>query len=427
MKVRVFPSQVSGRISAPPSKSYTHRAVVLSSLAEGECKVINPLTSRDTIASLNACKALGVEIEALRGLWHVLGTGQIHLPTDVINVENSGTTLRLIAAVSALAPMGYTVLTGDESTRRRPMQPLLDALHRLGVDCWSTRGDGTPPIIVKGGGIKGGDTWIRGDISSQFISALLVSTPKALEDTSVRITGEVVSRPYIEATLYMLRQFQVEVENRNHREYFVPGGQVYTPTDIEVSGDFSSAAMILGLGALTQSSVTVDNLSFKAPQADAAIIQILEEMGAEVKASLGGEVKVSGGSLNGGYFNLRESPDLLPILAVLAIRSKGKTIIRGVEHTRYKETDRIANLARELPKFGVAVQKLEDGLVIEGKNELDECQLDSYGDHRLFMALCIAAAAASKPCIVYGAESVDISYPDFIADIGKLGVKVEVL
>ncbi|MFB0543243.1 MAG: 3-phosphoshikimate 1-carboxyvinyltransferase, partial [Candidatus Bathyarchaeia archaeon] len=181
MRVRISPSQVSGRVSAPPSKSYTHRAVILASLSEGECDIINPLNSRDTLASFNACKALGVEIEAQERLWRVSGTGRIHTPEDVINVENSGTTLRIITAVSALAPGGYTVLTGDGSTRRRPMQPLLDALHGLGVECWSTRVDGTAPIVVRGGGIEGGETWIRGDISSQFISALLISTPKAEE------------------------------------------------------------------------------------------------------------------------------------------------------------------------------------------------------------------------------------------------------
>ena len=428
MRVRISPSHVSGRVSAPPSKSYTHRAVILASLAEGECNIINPLASRDTLASLNACKALGVQIELFSGLWRVSGTGQVYTPEDIINVENSGTTLRIITAVSALAPLGYTVLTGDESTRKRPMQPLLDALRRLGVECWSTVRDGTPPIIIQGGGIEGGETWIRGDVSSQFISALLISTPKAMEDTSVRVEGEVVSRPYIDATLYMLRQYKVKVENRGYKEYSIQGGQSFTPTDIKVVGDFSSAAMILGLGALTQSALTVDNLSFEAPQADSSIIRILEEMGATVKTStIRGEVNVSGGSLNGGCFNLQESPDLLPIVAVLALRTRGKTVIRGVKHARYKETDRIANLARELPKFGVAVQELEDGLVIEGKDRLEGCNLECYGDHRLFMALCVAAAAASEPCTVEGAESVDVSYPGFIDDIRKLGVKVEVL
>ncbi|MCP8319983.1 MAG: 3-phosphoshikimate 1-carboxyvinyltransferase, partial [archaeon] len=203
---------------APSSKSYTHRAIVLSSLASGRSRVNRPLLARDTIATIKACQALGSSIDRKEDYLYVEGNPNLKTPDDIINVENSGTTMRLITAIASLIPKGYSIITGDESIRSRPMQPLLSALSSLGVECYSSRQNGLPPIIVKGGGIKGGEVQIRGDISSQFISALLVATPKAKNETLIRVYGKTVSRPYIDATLNMMRIFGVNATHKNYRE-----------------------------------------------------------------------------------------------------------------------------------------------------------------------------------------------------------------
>ncbi len=427
-KVKIYPSRVSGRLQAPSSKSYTHRAVVLASLAEGETRIIKPLRSRDTMASVDACRSLGASITEEREEWRVRGISNPQTPEDIIDVKNSGTTLRIATGISSLTPDGFVVLTGDESIRRRPMQPLLDSLNDLGVECWSSRRNGLPPIIVRGGSFMGGETRVKGDVSSQFITALLVATPKAQKDTVVRVFGEVVSDRYIEMTLHMLRHFEVEVECKGSREYFIPSRQAYTSKDVRVPGDFSSAALLLALGALTGSKVTVENLDFKMPQGDVKVIEILREMGGGLEVDADeGEATIHGGSLKGGFFNLKETPDLLPVVSVLGLKAEGKTVIDGVRHARFKESDRIAILAKELRKLGPMIEELEDGIAIEGSLSLKGCSMDAHGDHRLFMALCVAAASACEPCIVEGAESVDVSYPGFIQDIRNLGVGVEVV
>ncbi|MCP8308899.1 MAG: 3-phosphoshikimate 1-carboxyvinyltransferase [archaeon] len=425
--VKVFKSDLYGKVKAPSSKSYTHRAIVLSSLASGRSRVNRPLLARDTIATIKACQALGSSIDRKEDHLYVEGNPNLKTPDDIINVENSGTTMRLITAIASLIPKGYSIITGDESIRSRPMQPLLSALSSLGVECYSSRQNGLPPIIVKGGGIKGGEVQIRGDISSQFISALLVATPKAKNETLIRVYGKTVSRPYIDATLNMMRIFGVNATHKNYREYIIPPKQDYHSADFDVPGDFSSASLLMAFALLTGKKVTIENLNFSLPQADMRILDILEKIEADFSVDKAkGKITLSGGKiLKGGEFDLSDSPDLLPVLSVIALKAKPKIIIKGVEHARFKETDRISIIAKELRKFGANVQELKDGIIVEYCEELQGCSLNSCGDHRLFMAFCAAAMASSEPCIVEGLESVDVSYPDFIKDIKSLGAIIE--
>lgn len=425
--VKVFPSDLHGRVKAPPSKSYTHRAIVLSSLASGKSRINKPLLARDTIATIKACQALGSLIDKKGDCLLIEGNPNLKTPDDVINVENSGTTMRLITAMASLVPKGYSIITGDDSIRSRPMQPLLSALSSLGVECYSSRQNGLPPIIVKGGGIKGGETWMRGDISSQFISALLISTAKAKSKTLIKIHGKTVSRPYIDATLIMMKIFGGNAIHKNYKEYIIPPQQDYHPSDFDVPGDFSSASLLIAFALLAGEKITIENLNFSLPQADMRILDLLEKIEADFSFDRSkGEIILSGGKiLKGGEFDLSDSPDLLPVLSVIALKARPKTIIKGVEHARFKETDRISILAKELRKLGAKVQELQDGIMIEYCEKLRGCSLNSYGDHRLFMAFCAAATASPEPCIVDGLESVDVSYPDFIKDIKSLGAVIE--
>lgn len=426
MIVKVNPSSIKGQITASSSKSYTHRAVLLASLCDGKSVIENPLLSRDTLATIQACKSLGVSI-SMDKLMIINGKSPLKVPDSIIDVENSGTTLRLISSMAALTTKGYSILTGDNSIRNRPMQPLLDALSSLGVKCWSSRLNGYAPLIISGGGIQGGKATISGRVSSQFLSSLLISTPLAEKKTIIHLEDKLVSRPYVDATLKIIEHFGGKIIEENNKSFKIPPLQNYIPNSFKVPGDFSSASFILAGGALSDGYVSVDGLDFQLPQGDKYIINILQQMGADVIVNKEkGNIIVQGtNNLGGGYFDLSNSPDLLPVVAILACKGKNEVFIRGVKHARFKETDRIAVLAKELPKLGVSVKELEDGLNIKGTKNLKPCTLNACGDHRMAMAFTIIGLSSKEGCRINGFESIDVSYPKFEEDIHSLGGKLE--
>lgn len=427
VKAEVRPSILNGTANPPPSKTYTHRAFTLGLLADGITTVRNPLLGRDTLATIRACKAFGAEI--VEGAEFTLSRpGPLAIPSDVINVDNSGTTIRIMTSVASLVKAGFVVLTGDSSIRTRPMGALLDALHQLGVECWAARLDGLPPIIVRGGGMKGGEAKIRGDVSSQYISSLLLSCPYAKQSSSIRIEGQLVSAPYLEATIRMIALFGGKVETEGST-YHVSISRRYKGTTFTVPADFSSAAFILAGAAITGGHIQIAHINFDLPQADMAILDILQRMGATVRIDRDqGRVEVSSsGELEGGEFNLRNSPDLLPVLAALALKSKDTVTVKGVAHARFKETDRLKVLAMELPKIGAEVQELEDSLIIKAPKTWKACTFDSHDDHRMFMAFSLAGVASREGALVEGVESVDVSYPNFIDDMKALSARLEVI
>ncbi|MFC1755762.1 3-phosphoshikimate 1-carboxyvinyltransferase [Thermoproteota archaeon] len=426
MMIKINPSLLKGQITASPSKSYTHRAVILASLCNGKSKIENPLLSRDILATIESCKSLGATISVEKSMI-IEGKMPLKVPDNIIDVSNSGTTLRLVSSMSALTLKGYSIFSGDDSIRNRPMQPLLDALHSLGVRCWSTRLNGCAPLIIEGGGILGGSTTISGLISSQFLSSLLISAPLAQKKTLIKLSDKLVSRPYVDATLKVIQHFGGKIIEDNDGAFKIPPLQNYTSQSFNVPGDFSSASFILAGAALSDSEISVNGLNFQLPQGDESIINILKQMGAILTVNTDkGEVIVQGTkTLLGGKFNLSNSPDLLPVLAILACKCKDEVVIHGVKHARFKETDRIAVLAKELPKLGVSIEELEDGLKIRGTNNLKQCTLNAYGDHRMAMAFTIIGLASQEGCKIIGFESVDISYPKFEEDIHSLGGKLE--
>ena len=422
-KIKICPSQISGKVMAPSSKSYTHRAVILSSLANGQSQIYNPLISRDTNASIDACKLLGANISLHDDHMIINGPSQLQTPKNTINVENSGTTLRILAGISNLtSPDADVIITGDESIQKRPIQPLLNSLNDIGGKCFSMNGDGHPPIIVKGGGIKGGVTQIQGNISSQFISSLLITATQAEKETIIKLDGTPVSTPYIDMTTSLLAKFGAKIQSDNHSQFIVEPKN-FSPQKIQVPGDFSSASILMALAAVNKSKITVTNLNINSIQGDIKILDILREMGAKISINEN-EITVSSSGLSGNSFNLNDTPDLLPVVAVMALSAEGETIISGVEHARFKESDRIKILYNELSKLGVKIIEKKDGLKIIGTKKLRGNELNCYGDHRLFMVLCVASTICDTPCIINGAESIDISYPLFLRDIKQLGVEV---
>ena len=419
MNCRVEKSEINGKIVCPPNKSYTHRAIFLASLAIEKSIIKNILRSGDTNATINACKNFGVEIKDVGDDITVTSVRELKLQNNTINAANSGTTIRIAAAISALAN-DKIVLTGDSSLKKRPMQPLLDALESLGAKCSSDNGN--PPISITGI-IKGGEVKIPGNISSQFISALMITAPKLENGLTLNIQGKLVSKPYVDATVAMMKKFGVDVEiTTAYKKYIIPE-QNYKATTLTIPSDFSSLALLLSAAVLLGEDLTIQISAGNMPQADEAIIDILEIMGVVITLDKNTIKIKSPEKLDGGKFDLSNSPDLIPALAILALKTSKPIEIFNAEHARYKETDRIAILARELTKLGIKVKEKKDGLVLNNSKRLTSADLNSENDHRLFMAFCIAGMYVGN-CTISDPESVEISYPNFISEMKRIGCKI---
>jgi len=419
MNCRVEKSTISGRIVCPSNKSYTHRAIFLASMADGKSMIKNILKSGDTNATVNACRNFGVEIKEIGNNMAVKSTGELKLQNNTIDAANSGTTIRIVTAISALLD-DEIVLTGDSSLKKRPMQPLLDALGSLGAKCNSSAGK--PPITVSGR-IKGGKVTISGNISSQFISAMMIIAPKLENGILLNIKGKLVSKPYVDATIISMKKFGVNVRTEiPYKKYVIPS-QNYKSTAFTVPSDFSSLALLLSASVLVGENLTIEISLGDMPQADEAIIDILEILGVIVTLDKNTIKIKSPKKLNGGKFDLSNSPDLIPAIAILALKASKPIEIFNVKHARYKETDRIAILARELPKLGIKVVEKNDGLILRNTGSLTGDNLNSENDHRLFMAFCIAGMYVGN-CTISDPESVEISYPNFISEMKRIGCKI---
>ena len=376
MSCKVEKSKLNGNLACPSNKSYTHRAIFLASLAEGKSTIKNVLISRDTVATIEVCRSFGAKIEENRNSLTIMGVGK-NINAFNIDASNSGTTIRIAAAIASLSSQKST-LTGDESLKKRPMQSLLDALESIGAICTST--NGTPPITITGK-INGGDVSITGNISSQFISALFIVAPLTQKGITITIQGDLVSKPYLDATIATMKKFGVDVTINIPYQKYVIESQEYKSTTFVVPSDFSSLALLLSASILVGEKITIELTENDLPQGDIAIIDILKKLGANVAVDKN-TISVSPKQLEGGKFDLGNTPDLLPALAILSLKSTNPIEINNVKHARYKETDRIAVLANELQKLGINLEEKEDGLVLKGIGSLNGCELNSHDDHR---------------------------------------------
>ncbi|GGL54057.1 3-phosphoshikimate 1-carboxyvinyltransferase [Halocalculus aciditolerans] len=426
MQVTVSPSDVHGSAYAPPSKSYTHRAVLAAGYTAGTTRVKNALWSADTRETMGAVSAFGGDTVDVDGTAEIDGfDGRPGVPEDILDCGNSGTTMRLVTAAAGLVD-GATVLTGDASLRSRPQGALLDALEQLGARAISTRGNGQAPLVVEGP-IAGGDVALPGDVSSQFVTALLMAGAVTDRGIDIELTTELKSAPYVDITLDVLDSFGVDASETDEG-YRVPGGQSYAPDDGEydVPGDFSSASYLLAAGALAgDPSVDVRGL-YPSVQGDRAILDVLKEMGASVDWNTeDGVATVERSALSGVTADVGDTPDLLPTIAVLGAAADGTTRIENAEHVRYKETDRVAAMASELAKMGADVEEEPDALVVHGDgSNLEGAVLDGHGDHRIVMALATAALVADGDSTISHAEHVEVSFPQFFDELYDLGVSV---
>jgi 3-phosphoshikimate 1-carboxyvinyltransferase len=403
-------SQCHGVVTIPGSKSYTHRALILSSLGDGESILVHALRSEDTEHTAQALLKFGVEIFWESNDIRVLGTGgKYKVADEKIDVGNSGTSMRFLAALAALK-RGSTLLDGNERMRKRPIGELLNGLGELGVRAYSQRGNDCPPVIVESEGLKGGTTRIRGEESSQFLSGLLMVAPYAQRDVNVEVTGSLTSKPYVDITVDVMSAFGVGIRNQGYSSFFIKAGQRYLPRKYWIEGDASNASYFFSAAAVCRGRVQVKNLNPATLQGDIGFLNILERMGCRVIRG-GDWIEVLGGELYGIEIDMNEMPDLVPTLAVTAAFALGKTVIQNIRHLRLKESDRIHALAMELSKVGIRVNEREDGLEIEG-GKPHGAEIETYDDHRMAMSFAIAGLAV--PGIrIKGERCVEKSFPGF--------------
>lgn len=375
-------------VTLPGSKSYTHRALMISALADGESVLINALKSEDTEYTMEALKRLDVELFWKRGQLHVLGKGgDLKGGEEKLFLGNSGTSMRFLTALAALRN-GRTVLDGSERMQKRPIGALLEGLEALGAKAYSQEGNGRPPVIIESQGLKGGRAMVRGEESSQFVSALLMVAPYAEKDVIIEVTGILASKPYVDITRDVMSAFGVEVQNRGYHSFFVPAGQRYRPRKYRIEGDASHASYFFSAAAITQGKVRVEKFSSTSMQGDAGFLNILGKMGCEVRRG-DNWAEVRGKDLKGIEVDMNEMPDLVPPLAITAAFARGETWITNIGHLRLKESDRIRALTEELTKIGVRVKEGEDNLKIEG-GKPHGAEINTHNDHRIAMSFAIA-------------------------------------
>ncbi len=412
---------LEGMVSAPPSKAYTHRMVIAASLSKGTSRISNPLVSDDTQATLEAVKALGATTELSENCWVIQGTKQPQTPSQPIDCRESGSTLRFMIPVAALAPGQSTFLFGA-SFERRPVAPLLESLKELGVES-AIQQDGSS-VSVGGGRIRGGKTSIRGDVSSQFISGLLFACPKAKEDTEISITTKLESKGYVEMTLEVLSKHLIKsTVNPDLSRLWIPANQSYSPCNHTVPGDFSSAAFLLAAAAVASSKVMVSGLDYQTTQGDRAIVGILKKMGASVKIG-DNFVGVTRKPLAGINVDAKDIPDLVPVCAVLACYAEGCSEIYNAKRLRYKESDRLDSISTELRKMGADITVTDEGLAINGGCPLYGTTVDPHNDHRIAMACAVAALGAKGETKIQNVECINKSYPQFFSDLRLIGANV---
>ena len=418
MKASISRSEVAGRLTAPSSKSYTLRGLMCAALARGESEIIAPLASDDTEAAIDVLGQLGIGLDRREDRWTVSG-GHFHQADADLYCRESAATLRFMTAIASLLP-GTHRLTAGPSLSQRPVGPLVEALRQVGVTCSDSHG--LPPVTVIGGSLRGGTATLPGNVSSQFVSALLLAAPFSEKGTTIQLTKPLESAPYVLMTMDCMQWFGISVAFAESMDTFDVVRQTYRPASYRVEGDWSSASYPLALGAMA-GEVTVDNLSPEGLQGDKAILGFLQEMGASVIVS-GNSITVRKSKLRAIKADLSDCTDLLPTVAVLAAVAEGASQLAGIERARIKESDRVAAVREGLERMGIAVTEEADRITITG-GKPSGAIIDSRDDHRIAMAFGLLGAVAGET-VIEGAECVSKTYPRFWEVLRGLGVRVTI-
>ena len=408
-------AHIGGEVTLPGSKSLTNRALLLGALASGNTRLSNVLRSDDTDRMVDALRQLGVSVSFDdSGLaCEVRGEGGLfQAPNEVeFFLGNAGTAIRPLTAVLAMMP-GNFVVDGDEYMRERPIGHLTDALASLGARIRFRGKPGYPPFEIAGGSIKGGEVSLPGNISSQFLTSLLIALPLASRDSEVTVIGEQVSKPYLDITLDIMQRFGVTASHENYQRFRIPGQQQYqSPGSMLIEGDASSASYFFGAAAISGDTIRVNGVGSGSVQGDVAFLDVIEEMGATVQR-YEDHVDVTGGELRGVDLDLNHIPDAAMTLATMALFADGPTRIRNIYNWRVKETDRMTAIATELRKLGATVETGDDYIVIEPPEQIMPAAIDTYGDHRIAMAFSLAAFG-DQPITINDPDCTRKTFPDY--------------
>ena len=399
---------------APPcSKSYAQRALAVALLAKGRSVLRNMDFCKDTLSALDCIQMLGAKVERTDDNTIVVDGG-LAPQSDSLCVGESGLSARLFTPIASLCREPI-VINGEGTLLYRPMDMMIHPLRRLGVDVRD--GGGRLPIEVCGP-MQGGEIDVDGSVSSQFVTGLLLSLPLADNDTVINVAGA-VSKPYLDMTIDTAARFGVAIEHNDYEQFYIAGGQSYTPTDYAVEGDWSAAAMLLVAGAVA-GEVTVKNLSMLSKQADVAVCDALVRAGAELTTE-DNTVTAAHRELRGFEFDATNCPDLFPALATLAAAAEGESRIVGTRRLEHKESNRAEAIRKEFGKIGIEVDLSEPNVMkITGGKITGGVEVESYGDHRMAMTLAVAALLSDREITIKGAECVSKSYPDFFETLSML-------
>lgn len=411
----------NAKVRVPGSKSLTNRALIISALADGASTLTGALDSDDTRVMIQALRTLGIVVEddPESAVVKVVGCGnKIPNHNAELFLANSGTSLRFLTAMVATG-LGSFRLDGSPRMRERPVADLLTALNGLGADARSELGNGCPPVLVNASGLDGGIVPVKGDISSQFLSGLLMALPYAREQTIVEVSGPLVSQPYVAMTLGVMEAFGVRVEHRKNRRFDVRPGR-YKGRTFAIEPDASAASYFFALAAVTGGTITVEGLGTRSAQGDLGFVDLLEHMGCQVEQSADATT-VTGAALRGVDVDMNAISDTVMTLGVTALFAEGHTRIRNVGHIRHKETDRIAALATELRKLGAIVDEEPDGLLIipPEPGKIPSATIATYDDHRMAMSFAMAAVKTGGVTILEPG-CVTKTYPGFWEDLAGL-------
>lgn len=423
--VLITPSNLRGTINIPPSKSMSHRAIFCAALSKGVSTIKNIILSDDIIATCKAMEAIGVKIKYNKSESHkniytlrIQGNPRLHLKDKSIDCHESGSTLRFLIPLLALANEEVTV-TGRGRLVSRPLDAYYNIFKEKRVNYYNKYGE--LPLTINGR-LKPGQYELRGDVSSQFITGLLFALPLLENDSKIILTTELESKPYVDMTLEMLNKFGVTVINRNYNEFFVKGRQEYRAREYRVEGDFSQAAFWLVAGSIG-AEIYSNDIKVSSLQGDKVIINILEEMNVKVEKILIG-IKTSLSNTKGITVDASQCPDLVPIVAVIGALSEGMTEIINAKRLRIKESDRLSAITQVLTELGADIVEYSDGLIIRGREMLSGGHVDSHKDHRIAMAAAIASICCQEEVYITNADSVNKSYPQFWDDFVSLGGKI---
>ena len=417
MKAEAIFEGVSTTVSVPGSKSLTQRALIAAALAEGNSFIHHALVAEDTLHLISGLQALGAGIEPTDGGYQVCGTaGVVKNNGKEIFLGYNGTALRFLTAMVCLG-RGKYVLTGEKRLCERPVGSLVGALQSMGVDI-SCRNN-CPPVEIMANGLAGGKIILTDIESSQYVSALLLCAPYTAKGIELTLQGNIVSAPYIDLTISVMKDFGANIFESGRNHYNVNAGSLYSGREYRVEGDVSSASYFFLAAALLKKVIRVNGISRKSKQGDIRLLDILEELGCKV---LAGEnwVEVAGADLieDDFTFDLNDMPDMVPTLAILSAFRKGQTLITNVSHLRIKESNRLAAMATELDRIGIEAEELSDGLMVKGGRPV-AASIQTYNDHRIAMSFAIAGLAV--PGIkISDKKCVDKSFPDFWKELKKI-------